>query len=658
MKLLKGRCSRSMRGYRYGQHVARLSLFLLLSSCLPAHAQRADDNAVTAAEDAFGATLGDESIGLYSASQVRGFSPVAAGNVRLEGLFFDRRASLPTRLVESSSVRVGVSAQGYPFPAPTGIVDYRLQTVRDEQVISLAAGFDPYASPSVEIDAKLPILPKRFGLAVGGSYGREEYYDGSDARYLRAAVIPRWQPSENVDVQPFWAMTSGRDEEVAPTIVTSGSHTPPEIARRRYFGQSWADSQSDSLTYGALMKLRHGPEWAFAGGVFRSVVRTRQDFADIYVNTQPDGLTRELLIADPPQYQGSTSGELQLSRSFTGSGQLHVLHASIRARELRNLYGGSAPALDLGWRQLGVRTPVARPSEFAFGARTLGAVNQWTAGLMYEGRWRDRSELSVGLQRTDYGKEVHQPARDLTTTSTQLWLTVATAAFHLTPTLAVYAGYTQGLEESGIAPDNAANRNEVLPAIRTRQADAGLRWIITSDLKLVAGLFEVRKPYFATDDANLFISLGEVRHRGVELSLSGKVAANWTIVAGTVLMEPRVTGEAVDLGRVGNRPVGQSDRVLRTNVEYRPPVLPALSVDLALANFGERIASSDNRLTLAEYTLVDLGARYRTRIGKAPATLRVQVQNITDEFAWSVFANNSFGLSDGRRYWAMLFVDF
>ena len=633
-------------------------VLLLALAVVPARAQRADDNAVTAAEDAFGATLGDESIGLYSAGQVRGFSPVAAGNVRIEGLYFDRRASLPTRLVEGSKVRVGVSAQGYPFPAPTGIVDYRLQSAADERVISIATGLDPYVSPSLEIDAKFPIVPGRFGIAAGISYGHEEYYDGSDAHYVRAAVVPRWRPSEHVDVMPFWAITSGRDEEVAPTIVTSGSHAPPEIARRDYFGQSWADMESDSITYGALAKARLGPEWALAGGVFRSQLRTGQDFADVYVGTQPDGRTRELLIADPPQYQASSSGEVRLSRSFTEAARLHVLHASVRARDLRNLYGGSAAPLDLGWRQLGERTPIARPSAFVFTERTRASVKQWTAGLMYEGRWRERGEVTLGVQRTDYEKTVRQPGRDLTSTSAQPWLTVATAALHLTPKFALYAGYTQGLEESGIAPDNAANRNEVLPAIRTRQADAGLRWILTPDLKLAAGLFDVRKPYFATDEANLFTSLGEVRHRGIELSISGKVRERWSIVAGTVLMEPRVTGEAVDLGRVGNRPVGPSDRVLRTYVEYRPPSVPALSLDVALSNFGERVASSDNRLTLPEYTFIDLGARYRMRVGKAPATLRVQAQNITDEFAWSVFANNSFGLMDGRRYSATLFVDF
>ena len=41
-----------------------------------------DTNVVSTADDAFGITLGPESLGLYNAGNVRGFSPLTAGNVR------------------------------------------------------------------------------------------------------------------------------------------------------------------------------------------------------------------------------------------------------------------------------------------------------------------------------------------------------------------------------------------------------------------------------------------------------------------------------------------------------------------------------------------------------------------------------------------------
>ena len=102
-------------------------LAALAASAAPALAQRTDDNAVTQADDAFGKSVGDENIGIYNPFQVRGFSPVDAGNVRIEGLYFDQQANPTQRLVNGSTVHVGISAQGYPFPAPTGIADYELR---------------------------------------------------------------------------------------------------------------------------------------------------------------------------------------------------------------------------------------------------------------------------------------------------------------------------------------------------------------------------------------------------------------------------------------------------------------------------------------------------------------------------------------------------
>src|SRR5690242_13923106 len=84
-------------------------------------AQHADENVITSAEDAFGTAVSGETIGLYDATMVRGFSPVAAGNLRIEGLYFDQQADLTIRAQSRYSVHVGTAAQGYIFPAPTGI---------------------------------------------------------------------------------------------------------------------------------------------------------------------------------------------------------------------------------------------------------------------------------------------------------------------------------------------------------------------------------------------------------------------------------------------------------------------------------------------------------------------------------------------------------
>jgi iron complex outermembrane recepter protein len=95
-----------------------------------ARAQRSSEDAVAEALDAFGTTVGRQAIGLYSSDSARGFSPTQAGNLRIDGLYFDQlNFGRPVNaIVRGSSVHVGIAAQGYQFPAPTGVVDYQLRT--------------------------------------------------------------------------------------------------------------------------------------------------------------------------------------------------------------------------------------------------------------------------------------------------------------------------------------------------------------------------------------------------------------------------------------------------------------------------------------------------------------------------------------------------
>ncbi|HEY0629610.1 MAG TPA: TonB-dependent receptor, partial [Sphingomicrobium sp.] len=117
---------------------ARLAALSIAASALasPAFAQRTGENAVTAADDAFGTSVGNETIGLYSVDEVRGFSPAAAGNIRIDGLYLGGIVINNPRIQAGSNVRVGLSAQGYPFPAPTGIVELSIRPAGTEPTLS------------------------------------------------------------------------------------------------------------------------------------------------------------------------------------------------------------------------------------------------------------------------------------------------------------------------------------------------------------------------------------------------------------------------------------------------------------------------------------------------------------------------------------------
>jgi len=635
----------------------RAWLIVLLGLPFCAHAQRAADNAVKSADDAFGNSVGNENIGLYSPFEVRGFSAVDAGNVRLDGLYFDRQTDPITLLVPSSTMRVGISAQGYLLPAPTGIVDYQLARAGEKPRISPVVGYGPFDSLFVDIETQMPLIAGKLGIAGGVSYFEDAFESGSDERGWSVAAAPRWRPTESIEIIPFYSRTTIEDSEAQPLIFVSGPHLPPEIERAHFFGQTWADNDSVGENYGAVANVGFGQDWTINAGLFRSQFQADASFADLFLDTTPDGLANRVMVADRNQKFGSTSGELRVGKRFVSGKRFHALYYALRGRDQQRRYGGSDFA-DLGVARIGERVDLPEP-QFEFGPQTRDEVTQWTHAVAYRGRWSEHIEVTAGLQKTRYEKEVTEPGA----LAPQLgkddpWLYNAGLALYQSDKLAWYASYSTGLEEGGVAPENAANKNAAPPAIRTRQWDAGLRYALTPSLKLVAGVFDIQKPYYGLDNANVFRELGEERHRGFELSLAGEVVEGLSVVFGTVLMEPRVSGEEVANGTIGKVPVGQTERFTIGSAEYQLPWMPSFSVSATVQSVADRMASSDNRLSIPARSVLDLGARYRFQIGGAPATLRLSFGNVFDKFGWRTNSSEVFVTNAPRRIALTLAADF
>lgn len=618
----------------------------ILSLPAPALAQRTDENATTRAEDAFGTSVGGEQIGIYNPNYVRGFSAAEAGNIRLEDLYFDQQANFTERLIGGLKMRVGLSAQSYPFPAPTGIADYALRKPGGKPLLSLGGRIGPFGTTAIELDAQLPIAP---GLSLGAGVGvtSDRTHTGGKGAYRTAALIANWQPAVGLQIVPFWSRMQIDREDAAPILLTAGDYLPPQIERVRPLGQSWAIARGRAENFGIASALTSG-DWAIKAGLFRSELDLDKSHTQLFLNVRPDGTADEVVIAEPGRLQASTSGEIRATRRFAEGPRLHALHASLRGRVRARTYGGDR-AVTIGTHHIEDPVVFAEP-ELVFGPRTQERVRQWTAGLAYEGRWRGVGELSLGLQKTDYRKRTSPPGLAPVISEDSPLLLNATAAIHATSKLALYGGFTQGLEESPIAPGVAVNRDEAPPALRTRQVDAGLRWAVTPAVRLVAGVFDVTKPFFSLDAARTFRQLGIVRHRGAEFSLSGQIAPGLTTVVGTALIDARLTGDGVDAGLVGRRPLASFGRLTTAVLDYRPPFASDVSVDLVVESTSDRIASTDGKLVIPARAIASIGGRYRFAIGKAPVTLRAQLANIGDKFGWANGPSGIYVYNYPRRF--------
>ena len=629
-----------------------VGLAALLANSGTAWAQRTGENAVDSAEDAFGTSVGNERVGLYSPFSARGFSPVQAGNVRINGLYFDYQGDLNQRLISGSNVRVGLTAQGYPFPAPTGVADYSLRLPGPEAVASTVVGIGPFGGPRLEVDAQLPVS-EMLGIAGGVGFNDAESYYGGDQQIFDAAIIARWRPTKNVEIIPFWSMKRETGGEAHPIIFTEGAFLPPRIPRRRYFGPEWAQSEGDDFNYGLLATYGFG-DWTLRGGAFRSIAHDHRNFTPLFLNTNAEGEADRLVVSEQKRRFASTSGELRLTRRFVEGDRLHLVHLMTRGR-MQDRRNGGGQTFDLGRGRIDEQIVAPEPV-LTLGPQTTDEVRQATFGLGYEGRWRKVGELSLGIQRTFYRKAVVQPSEALPVSKSRPWLFNGTLSVFANPDLVFYAGYSKGLEESPVAPDIAVNRGEAPPAIITEQMDAGFRYNLTDGLRLVAGVFDVRKPYFALDPDLVFRELGVVRNRGIETSLAGQITPRLSIVLGAVFLDATVSGDQVELGLIGKRPIGSVGRIITGALNWNLPWVDGLSLDLAYEGTSDRVANRANTLIIPPRYVVSLGARYRFDLAGKPATFRAQAASVNNVYGFSNLGEG-FWYNPPRRFQMSLTVD-
>jgi iron complex outermembrane receptor protein len=261
------------------------------------------------------------------------------------------------------------------------------------------------------------------------------------------------------------------------------------------------------------------------------------------------------------------------------------------------------------------------------------------------------------VQKTYYSKSVVTPSGMLPESRDEPLLTYATATVFATDGLAVYGSYTEGLEESPVAPDSAVNRNVAAPALLTKQYDAGLRWSAFANLKLIAGVFEVEKPYFDVDGAGFFTELGTVEHRGVEVSLAGDPLENLTLIVGTRLLDANVSGPLVAAGVIGEKPVGTARHYSMASADYRIPGT-AVSLDATVEAISPQVATSDNSIEVPGRAVLHVGGRYRFKVFGKPATLRLLVNNVFDKYGWNAVSSGVYVYNAPRRFTAYLTADF
>ena len=627
-----------------------------------AHAQRASDNVTTQSSDAFGRSVGNEKSGLYTAEDVRGFNPVDAGNVRLEGLYFDQVDRVSNRLIDGNTIRVGPASQRYPFPAPTGLVDYSLTQPRAKT--SYSATLDTGSSFSLGLggsfEVKQPLRGEQLGLSGGVGFRNALRTEGGTGFFRTFGGTLALRPAPGAELLLFAGDFRIRSDEARPTLFLTGTGGPPRLKRGEDLSQAWTGRNTDTWLWGAIAKLPLISGLRVETGLFYTRRDVHTAFADLYTGVQVNGATSgHRIVADAGSFDASLSGETRLVRQWHGGEINQQLTLSLRGRHKVRRFGGTA-SFQFGPASLLAPAPLPRPA-YTIGSKNRDRVDQLTYGLAWSLVSARGFTLDAGLSRTSYTKAIDfaDPllADPLTRDRPITWNLSGSLA--LARWLSVYAGASQGLEEALIAPDAAVNRSEAPPAIHTRQLEGGVKLALTPHMTLIAGAFSITKPYYNLDNTQRYRQLGSLNNRGIELSIAGQLLPGLNVVGGLLLLDPRISGEAVTSGQIGPRPVGQLRHHGVLNFDWRPNAgKSAASFDLAVESFSSRVGNSANTFAASPRTVFNLGARYRFHMGPGTFLLRPQVLNVFDNYGWQVSTSGGWTYTAPQTFTVQIVADF
>ena len=144
------------------------------------------------------------------------------------------------------------------------------------------------------------------------------------------------------------------------------------------------------------------------------------------------------------------------------------------------------------------------------------------------------------------------------------------------------------------------------------------------------------------------------RTKGVELSLSGQLTPNWSVMGGYAFQDGEIINSDSDLGKEGAT-VGELPRNT-FSMWSRYDFTPKFGAALGVINRSDMFASTDNRVRVQGFTRVD--AAFYARLTKQ-VRAQVNIENLFDtKYIASVHNNNNLSPGSPIAIRASLIVNF
>lgn len=591
--------------------------------------------------------------------QIRGFS-VGFEDYNMNGLYgMAPTGRIPTDIIDSVTVLKGPNALVAGM-APAGSVGgvVMAQTKRANQDLTrVSAGYedDGYYKSGFDVARRLG-NNKEFGVRVGGSYGQGEHIiDGMDDTNSTGVVALDYTTDKlklNFDA---YAVRDKRDNG-SPVMVSMGTIKQVIAAPSgdsNFFPNIHGEQSSQYL--GASGEYKFSPDLKVFGGAGY----TEKEYSGHIFGTRMIVQNATTGAASSQYYrvgyqEHAVAANLGLEGKFDTGAIQHTL--GLRADYLTRNYWQHSAATSNAF-DTNLYDPIVDASEqmpTSYPTIVPYADNRYVSYTLTDqmSMLDDKLQVILGARYQDIDtKNLYKKTKY---SSDKISPSLGLVVKPFGEDLSFYASYVEGLSEgvtvSDITYPTATNKGETLAPYQTKQYELGTKYQVGSWLNTLA-LYQIEKPEVYQDTVTKAVKDdAETRSRGIEFSTAGQLTEDLSLMANLAYIDAEYVKSGT-ASQVGNTVIGTPDFTAGLGLDYKIPVVEGMSVNARASYVSEQYLNTDNSLELPDYTILDLGAKYATKIGGVNTTFRANVNNLTDEKYWSgVFGSNYAILGAGRTY--------
>jgi iron complex outermembrane receptor protein len=547
-------------------------------------------------------------------------------------------SQVPMEDKERVEVLKGASALYYGFTAPGGVVNFVTKRAGAEPVTTVGMTVDQFGTAIATAD-----VARRFGEdqqvgvrvnAAGGTVGSFLDHVGDGNRAFGSAAVD-WRVNRQLllraDLEVDHRRTTEEIGVTLPTAVNGVITLPHTVDPRQLVGPD--STLFDTRTTNAALRA----DYAFSDNWSLTLEGGRSD-------TQRDRNLATFKLAA----KGAVTG----AGSISGNSQHLGVGSDLGRAELFGLVatGPLKHELTLGISQTDKTQDPVYQQNFAVASQNLynplpittityGAVptSPTTAALKTTdlGVYAlDRIELSprwqtiVGLRHVNYTSDQGDDHYDAVKTAP-----MASLIFKITHDLSLYASAAQGLEEGETAPTGSANENQHLAPGVSHQEEFGTRWRAPNGTLISAAIYNITRPGYYTDASNIFVSNGEERYRGLELSTQGQLTERLSWQTSAQWLDP--TFRDINATYNGKLPENAAKQTASAFLSYDLGAVPGLTFDAGAYYTGRRPVNDLDQAFLGGNTQFSVGSRYINRVMGKRVTWQANVDNAGDKQYWA-----------------------